>query len=232
MKTVRRQLGFLFFGVIVWLPLAVVAFILNIVFQGVDSLGRTILQLAVPEKYVFTGFGFLLALMVSYATGVALKKTSVGVVLSKIPVAGMFFSTRKGGVMTLSRLGRLKPCLFLYSPSCPSYGWVLSEEPVRSQGSDPLYALVNVYYPNVPTIVTGSIFPLRKESVMLLGNTSGEVLDLLLYSLRCPESIKVLPWVGESPSGFSERVRRFGLPADSIASCPQPGQVGRPLPVS
>jgi uncharacterized protein (TIGR00290 family) len=37
----------------------------------------------------------------------------------------------------------------------------------------------------------------RKETVIKLGNPSREIIDLLLYALRSPESIRYLPWKGE-----------------------------------
>jgi hypothetical protein len=71
--------------------------------------------------------------------------------------------------------------------------------------------MVNVYYPNVPTLVTGQVFAARKDAVMRLANSSTEVINLLLYAFRSPPSIKYLPWEDESRSEFEERSKSFGL---------------------
>jgi hypothetical protein len=46
---------------------------------------------------------------------------------------------------------------------------------------------------------------------MKLGNSSSEVINLLLYSFRSPACLKFLPWEGESPEEFKERAQFFGL---------------------
>ena len=68
-----------------------------------------------------------------------------------------------------------------------------------------------MYYPNVPTIVTGQVFSVRKETVMKLGNPSRDMIDILLYALRKPENLKYLPWEDETAEEFKERAARFGL---------------------
>jgi hypothetical protein len=97
------------------------------------------------------------------------------------------------------------------SPTCASYGWVLSEERVSTGQVSLIYSMVNVYYPNVPTIITGQVFPVRKDTVIKLGNSSKEIIDLLLYSFRSPEELIMLPWPGETPEGFVSRISNFGL---------------------
>jgi len=109
------------------------------------------------------------------------------------------------------RLLNLTPCLFLFSPTRPSYGWILSEEEVELNGEKIHYTLINVYYPNVPSIVTGQIFPVRKETVIKLGNQSREIIDLLLYASRSPENIRYLPWEEENEEEFKKRAESFGL---------------------
>jgi uncharacterized membrane protein len=99
----------------------------------------------------------------------------------------------------------------LFSPTCPSYGWILSEERIRLNEDEADFSLVNVYYPNVPSIVTGQIFPVRKEAVMKLDNPSKEIIDLLLYALRSPESIRYRPWEHETEDEFRKRADAFGL---------------------
>ncbi len=210
MNLLKQQLGFFFYGLIFWFPIAVTFFVASVIFAGIDSKVRTGLGIVFPHRYFFTGLGFLLALFIIYLSGLLLKKTSIARVLAKIPILGIPFAVSGGGAMSLGRLLGLRPCLFLYTPTCPSYGWIMSQEPARSFGEDD-YLLVNVYYPNVPTILTGQIYPVRKEAIIVLGNTSREVLDLLLYSLRSPESLKMVPWDNESVEHFKERVARFGL---------------------
>jgi len=63
----------------------------------------------------------------------------------------------------------------------------------------------------VPTLVTGSVHTVRKNGVMKLGNTSTEVINLLLYAFRSPAALKYLPWEDESPDEFKERSKIFGL---------------------
>ena len=75
--------------------------------------------------------------------------------------------------------------------------------------------MLNIYYPNVPSIVTGQIFPVRKETVIKLGNKSREIVDLLLYSFRSPENIKYLPWENEKEEEFRIRANRFGIKIDA-----------------
>ena len=65
--------------------------------------------------------------------------------------------------------------------------------------------------PSVPTLVTGSLHTVRKSGVMKLGNTSTEVINLLLYAFRSPAALKYLPWEDESPEEFKERSKIFGL---------------------
>jgi len=105
----------------------------------------------------------------------------------------------------------MTPCLFLLSPTCPSYGMILSEEKVKFKNEKADFRLVNVYYPNVPTIITGQVFSVRRETVIKLGNPSREIIDILLYGLRKPEDIQYLPWEDETGEEFQERARRFGL---------------------
>lgn len=113
--------------------------------------------------------------------------------------------------MTIDRLTNLAPCLFLLSPTCVSYGWILSEEKIKLGDANADFNLVDVYYPNVPTIVTGQVFSVRKDTVMKLGNHSKDLIDILLYALRKPENLKYLPWEDETEEEFKTRAARFGL---------------------
>jgi len=208
-KFVRNQIAFLLFGFVFWLPAGVLIFIIALLFSNLEEIGRKILLLFLPEKLLYSGFGIVLGILIVYFSGIVLKLTKVGRVFSKIPVLGLFFGA--GEIITIDRLLHLKPCLFLLSPTCPSYGWILSEEKVKLSEEKAIFSLVNVYYPNVPTLVTGQVFPVRKDSVIILGNSSKEIIDLLLYAFRSPKDLKYLPWEDESPEDFEKRAKSFGL---------------------
>jgi uncharacterized membrane protein len=205
----KRQFTFLIYGFVFWLPVILVIYIAILLFGNAEKIGKTILGVAVPEKYLYTGFGSILCILVVYFSGMLLKLTKVGKVLSKIPVIGLFFG--QGEIMTIGRLSHMQACLFLYSPTSISYGWILSEEKVKLNEDNATFPMVNVYYPNVPTLVTGQVFAARKDSVMKLANSSTEVINLLLYAFRSPEAIKYLPWEDESREEFEERSKSFGL---------------------
>ena len=208
-RFIRNQITFLLFGFVFWFPVGVLIFIIALLFGNLEEIGRKILLLFLPEKFLYSGFGIVLGILIVYFSGIVLKLTKVGRVFSKIPVLGLFFGA--GEIITIDRLLHLKPCLFLLSPTCPSYGWILSEEKVKLSEEKAIFSLVNVYYPNVPTLVTGQVFPLRKDSVIRLGNSSKEIIDLLLYAFRSPKDLKYLPWEDESPEDFEKRAKSFGL---------------------
>ena len=208
-KFFRNQITFLLFGFVFWLPVGLLIFIIALLLGNLEEIGRKILLLFLPERFLYSGFGIVLGILIIYFSGIVLKLTKVGRVLSKIPVLGLFFGA--GEIITIDRLLHLKPCLFLLSPTCLSYGWILSEEKVKLSEEKAIFSLVNVYYPNVPTLVTGQVFPVRKDSVIILGNSSKEIIDLLLYAFRSPKDLKYLPWEDESPEDFEKRAKSFGL---------------------
>ena len=211
MRFTRHQIGYLFFGLIFWLPVGIVILVGDYIFSTLENTGKDFLHfLHVPERFVYTGLGVVLWLVVFYFTGLLFRRTKIGTVFSNIPVLGVFFRTG-GETMTIDRLANLAPCLFLFSPTCLSYGWILSEEKVKLGDTKANFNLINVYYPNVPTILTGQVFSVRTETVMKLGNPSREVIDILLYGLRKPENLQYLPWEDETEEGFKERAERFGL---------------------
>jgi len=209
MRFVKNQLTFLLFGFVFWLPIAVLVYIIVFLFTNVEDVGRKFLLLFIPEQFIYAGFGIVLGILIVYLTGVVLKVTKVRRVFSKIPVLGLFFGA--GEIMTIDRLLHLSPCLFLYSPTCLSYGWILSEEKVKLSKEKANFTLVNVYYPNVPTLVTGQVFPVRKDTVIKLGNSSREIIDLLLYAFRSPTGLKYLPWEDETQVDFEKRAKSYGL---------------------
>jgi uncharacterized membrane protein len=208
-RFVKNQLTFLLYGFVFWLPIAVLIYIIVFLFNNVEDIGRKFLLLLLPEQFYFAGFGIVLGILIVYLSGIVLKSTRVGRVFSKIPVLGLFFGA--GEIITIDRLLHLSPCVFLFSPTCLSYGWILSEEKVKLSKEKAIFTLVNVYYPNVPTLVTGQVFPVRKDTVIKLGNSSKEIIDLLLYAFRSPTDLKYLPWKDESQEDFEKRAQSFGL---------------------
>jgi uncharacterized membrane protein len=208
-KFIRNVFGALLYGLAFWFPIIIVFFVLTFLYDRVEEVGRKILLVFLPENYVQAGYGALLGLLIIYISGVILKMAGVRRWLSRIPVIGLLFGG--GEVITVDRLVHLTPCLFMMSPTCLSYGWLLSEENVKLDKDDAPFVLVNVYYPNVPTLVTGQVFPVRKDTVIRLGNPSKEIIDLLLYSFRSPNALIYLPWDGESPEDFQKRAASVGL---------------------
>jgi uncharacterized membrane protein len=202
-------LGFILYGLAFWLPIAIMVFVLIFLFGYLEDAGRRLFLLFFPPKYFYEGFGTMLGLIVLYASGVFLKLTTIRKRLSRIPILGLFFGG--GDVITVDRLAHLTPCLFMMSPTCLSYGWVLSEEKVRLEKSQATFTILNVYYPNVPTLVTGQVFPVRRDTVIKLGNPSKEVIDLLLYAFRSPSALVYLPWEDESEEEFEKRAASFGI---------------------
>jgi hypothetical protein len=210
LKFTRRQLGYLFFGLIFWLPIGVLVLVGDYIFGNLEKVGKDFLHLFVPERFVYTGLGVVLWLLIFYFTGLLFRRTNIGTYFSNIPILGGLFRTG-GETMTIDRLTNLAPCLFLLSPTCLSYGWILSQEKIKLNGEGANFQLIDVYYPNVPTIVTGQVFSVRKETVMKLGNPSRDMIDILLYALRKPEHLTYLPWEDETAEQFQERAARFGL---------------------
>jgi uncharacterized membrane protein len=208
-KFVKNQITFLLFGLGFWLPITVLIFIIVFLFNNLEDIGSKILLVFLPEKFFYSGFGIIFGILIVYFSGILLKLTKIREVFAKIPVLGLFFGA--GELITIERLLHLNPCLFLYSPTCLSYGWILSEEKVNLSEEKAIFTLINVYYPNVPTLITGQVFPVRKDTVMKLGNSSKEIIDLLLYAFRSPKDLRYLPWEDESGEDLEKRARSFGL---------------------
>ncbi len=208
---IKKQFAIVLLGFGFWLPIAVLIFILVVLLRSIEDVGRSVLLVFLPEQYFHAGFGIFLGIVVIYLSGVLLTSPKIKGYLSKIPLLGLFFGG--GDVITIERLLHLNPCLFLFSPTCLSYGWILSEEKVKVRGEGAIFTLINVYYPNVPMLVTGQVFPIRKEMVIKLGNSSKEIIDLLLYAFRSPQDLRYLPWENEDWADFETRAKSFGLNA-------------------
>jgi uncharacterized membrane protein len=205
----KKSSTFIIYGLVFWLPVTLVIYIGVLLFGNAENIGHKILGLAISDTYLHYGFGVILCVLIVYFSGMLLKLTKVGKVLSKIPVIGIFFG--QGEIITISKLSHMQPCLFLYASTCISYGWILSEEKVTIKKDNALFPLINVYFPNVPTLVTGQVLAARKETVMKLANSSSEVINLLLYAFRSPAALEYIPWDDESKEGFEERSKLFGL---------------------
>lgn len=205
----RNQVGFLLYGLAFWFPIIVVLFVLIFLFSYVEDAGRAVFLSVLPRRFYHPGFGFVGGLIIIYLSGLVLKQTRIRTRLAKLPIVGLFFGG--GEVITVDRLSHLTPCLFMYSPTCLSYGWILSEENVRVGNEQAPFTILNVYYPNVPTLVTGQVFPVRKDTVMKVANPSKEVIDLLLYAFRSPSAIRYLPWEEETADEFHKRANLFGI---------------------
>jgi uncharacterized membrane protein len=206
---IKKLFTFILYGLVFWLPVVLVIYIAILLFSNAENIGRMILGIVIPDNYLFYGFGVILCVLIVIFSGMLLKLTKLGKVLSKIPVIGLFFG--QGEIMTIGRLSHMKPCLFLYASTCISYGWILSEEKVTISKDNALFPIINVYFPNVPTLLTGQVFAARKYTVMKLANTSTEVINLLLYAFRSPAALEYIPWEDESKEEFEERSKLFGL---------------------
>ncbi len=213
-KFIKNQIGFLLTGLAFWFPVIVLFLVVSFLFNYLDQTGKTILLLYLPEKWVFSGVGVIFGIFIFYFSGMVLKLNPVRRFFSRIPLLGLLFGN--GKAISIDRLLNMNPCLFMMSPTCLSYGWILSEEKVTKIDKPASFTLLNVYYPNVPTLVTGQVFPVRKETVIKLGNPSKEVIDLLLYTFRSPSEIIYFPWEDESREDFEKRAETFGirLPSD------------------
>ncbi len=206
---IKKQFTFIIYGIVFWLPVILVIYISVLLLSNAENIGRMILGVTVDDEYLYSGFGVIFCILIVYFSGMLLKLTKLGKVLSKIPVIGIFFG--QGEIMSVGRLSHMQPCLFLYSSTCISYGWILSEEKVKLSEDCALFPIINVYFPNVPTLVTGQVFAARKDTVMKLANTSTEIINLMLYAFRSPAAIEYTPWQDESRKDFEERSKLFGL---------------------
>lgn len=206
----KNLLGDFFSGLIFWFPVSIIVAIIGYIFSDLEKVGESVLGFFMPSDLMRPGFGLIFWVVMFFLTGLILKKIPVGKILSRIPVLGLFF--REGGnVMTFERLSHLPPCLFLLSPTAMSYGWIILKEKVEMGGERRDSVLLNVYCPNFPSLITGQVLALRKENIMRLGNPSREVVDLFLFAVRSPDSIRYLPWEGETKEEFLKRANAFGL---------------------
>ena len=210
MKLVKRQLGFFLYGLIFWLPIGIALVIGVYIFGDLESLGKGFLSFFLPERFVYPGLGIVFWLVLFFVTGLILKRTNIGNFFLGVPLIGAFF--RSGGTtITIDDLLNLSPCLCLRSETCISYAFILWEESVRLGAGKADFALIDIYQPHPPAMVTGRVFSVRKGTIVKLGNKSSDIINMLLYGLRRPVELKCLPWEDETEEGFKERARHLGL---------------------
>jgi len=209
-KSVKHQSAFLLWGFIFWLPIGIALVIGVYIFGDLENLGKGFLGLFVPERFVYSGLGIAFWLVLIYLTGAILKRTTIGNFLVGIPFIGTFFRG-SGTTASIDELMNLSPCLCLRSETCICYAFILWEEKVRMGEEEADFALIDVYQPHPPAIVTGRVFSVRKGTLIKLGNKSSDIINILLYGLRRPAELKYLPWEDETEEEFRERAKHFGL---------------------
>jgi hypothetical protein len=122
--------------------------------------------------------------------------------VGKIPLVGPLFARGNKKVLSFEDFKRLTPCKFWLSDTTPHYGFIVNEQKVRGAETE-----IDVYRPNVPTIIPGDLFPLKKRLVIKLANSSTEILDKLASGgLISSEEEIPIPWEDESEEEFRERI--------------------------
>ena len=199
-------------GFIIALPIGIFLWIIYGVLNAVNKLGDKILSPFLPGRHFVWGMGFLVILLLVLIIGIlevysegkkrsfwqTIKEKSVG----KIPLFGPFFAKRGKNMISFEDLKKMTPCKFWLSDTTPHYGFIIREQKVRGADTE-----IDVYRPNVPTIIPGDLFPLKKRFVIKLGNPSGEILDKLASGgfIGSEEEIP-LPWEDENEEEFRERI--------------------------
>ncbi len=210
----KKLSGYLVGGVVFLFPIILLGIILLWLGGHLESIGRGFLEIFIADRYIFFGFGLILALLFILSIGVAIEKFKIfQKILGKVPGIGpLFISQKMGSKLTLNELLSLTPCLFLFSPTCPSYGWVMKEQKTTlflERGRIIKNPWIYVYYPNVPSMITGQIFLVPEKHIIKLGNPSALILKALLYNLETPEELLLLPWDEETDEEFEKRVKIF-----------------------
>jgi uncharacterized membrane protein len=194
-------------GLIIAIPVVVIAYVLDIVIRPLDFIGRAILRLVIPSEYVIVGTGLIVMLVVLFIIGridvyYEERKNSLWRrTIRHIPVFGSMLSS--GGALSLEQLGKMTPCKFWLSDTTPHYGFIVREQKVRGTEAE-----IDVYRPNVPSIIPGDLMPLKRRLVIKLANPAGEVLQKLASGgFFSPEEEIPVPWDDESDEEFQERIR-------------------------
>ena len=71
----KKQFTFIIYGFVFWLPVILVIYIAVLLFSNAENIGRMILGVAVPDKYLYAGFGVILCILIVYFSGMLLKLT-------------------------------------------------------------------------------------------------------------------------------------------------------------
>ena len=73
----KRQFTFLLYGFVFWLPVILVTYIAVLLFNNAEKIGGMILGVAVADKYLYPGFGFIFCILIVYLSGMLLKLTKL-----------------------------------------------------------------------------------------------------------------------------------------------------------
>lgn len=206
---IRRTL---FRGLLITLPLGIIVWIIYGILNALNTLGDKILSPFLPKGYLAWGMGLLIVLFLILLIGrleifaegkksniwLTIKRKTVG----RIPLFGTFFMGNDKNVMSWDDLRKMTPCKFWLSGTTSHYGFIIREQKVKGAEAE-----VDIYRPNVPTIVPGDLFPMKKRLVIKLGNSAGEILEKLASGgfVGADEEIP-LPWEDETEEEFQERI--------------------------
>jgi uncharacterized membrane protein len=199
-------------GIIFAAPMAIIVWIVYEILNAVNSIGYKLLDLFLPASRLYWGMGVLLILFFVFLIGrielyyqgrkrniwQTFKEKTIG----KIPFFGPLFARGDKTILSFEDFKRLTPCKFWLSDTTPHYGFIVNEQRVRGAETE-----LDVYRPNVPTLIPGDLFPLKKRYVIKLGNPSGQILDKLASGglISSQEEIPI-PWEDETEEDFRERI--------------------------
>jgi uncharacterized membrane protein len=199
-------------GIVIVGPIGIVLWIILGVVNAVNTLGDKLITPFFPGRHVTWGIGFLIVLFFILVVGrielyyegkeKSIWQTFKEKSLAKIPFIGPLFATRNRKVISFQDFKELTPCKFWLSDTTPHYGFIVNEQKVKGADTE-----IDVYRPNVPTIIPGDLFPLKKRFVIKLGNPSSEILEKLASCgfISSQEEIPI-PWEDETEEEFRERI--------------------------
>lgn len=210
MKRIFNNLiGFLVTGLITCLPVAIIFLIISWGSGLFSDTSEEIAELLLPEKFTNMESGFAIIVLMIVLIGILVKKTILGIWIGKIPAIGLFIGRSQGNTMNFQRLKNLEPCLFRSSPTTLAFGWILSREKTNLANEE---ELCNIFIPSTGTIFPGNNNFVPKKNIMLVGNTSAEIINLgPFYSSKSPKKIILLPWEDETEEAFLKRTENFEL---------------------
>ena len=201
-----------FRGLLITLPLGIIVWIIYGILNAFNTLGDEISSPFLPRGYQVWGMGLLIVLILIFVIGrleiyaqgkrrniwLTFKKHTVG----RIPLFGTFFVGSDKNVMSWDELLKMTPCKFWLSATTSHYGFIIRKQKVKGAETE-----IDIYRPNVPTIVPGDLFPMKKRLVIKLGNPSGQILEKLASGgfVGADEEIP-LPWEDETDEEFQERI--------------------------